>query len=235
LLSQAVALRESTDDIAAAAASRQNLGFVLAPAADESRAAMPFSDVTDVDSFALRDAAWSPVPTPAKSRIGRGVLLAVQMVLAAGLAFVATIAALEGSWDVARIRSILQRGAEEPTVTDAAAPRPVQTAADLSAPLSPGEGYAVTAPAPQSSDPERASIRIFSPRPGSIASGGPTRLCYAVSGALQARVEPGIGEVAPTSTLTCIRVAPVRTTTYVLDAYGRDGYPVRQQLVIVVR
>jgi hypothetical protein len=234
LLSQAVALRESTDDVPAATASRHNLGLVLAPATDESRDAMPFSDVTDVDSFAAGGATWPAVSTPTKSRIGRAAFLAVQMVLAAGLAFFATLAALDGSWDAARIRSILQRGAE-PTVTDAAAPRPVQTAADLSAPLSPGEGYAVTPPAPQSSDPERASIRIFTPRPGSIASGGPTRLCYAVSGALQARVEPGIGEVAPTSTLTCIRVAPVHTTTYVLDAYGRDGYPVRQQLVIVVR
>ena len=93
----------------------------------------------------------------------------------------------------------------------------------------------MTPPAPPSADPERASIRIFTPRPGSIASGGPTRLCYAVSGALRARVEPGVGEVAPTNTLTCIRVTPVRTTTYELDAYGRDGYPVRQQLVIVVR
>ena len=93
----------------------------------------------------------------------------------------------------------------------------------------------MTPPAPQNSGPERASIRIFTPRPGSIASGGPTRLCYAVNGALRARVEPGIGEVPPTSTLNCIRVTPTRTTTYALDAYGRDGYPVRQQLVIVVR
>ena len=100
---------------------------------------------------------------------------------------------------------------------------------------SPAARDALTPPPPQVSGPERASILIFTPRPGSIASGGPTRLCYAVSGALRARLEPGIGEVPPTRTLTCIRVTPVRTTTYGLDAYGRDGYAVRQQLVIVVR
>ena len=46
---------------------------------------------------------------------------------------------------------------------------------------------------------------------------------------------PGVGEVAPVSKLTCLRVAPVRTTTYELSAYGRDNLPVRQQLVIVVK
>jgi hypothetical protein len=188
-----------------------------------------------VEAFALRGATWSSVQAPPRNSIGRAIFLALQLVLAAGLAFFATLAAFEGSWNVARIGSFLHRGGRQPAITGAAAPRPVQTAADLSAPLSPGEGYAVTSSPPQHSGPERASIRIFTPRPGSIASGGPTRLCYAVSDALRARVEPGIGAVPPTSTLTCIRVAPARTTTYALDAYGRDGHPVRQQLVIVVR
>ena len=84
-------------------------------------------------------------------------------------------------------------------------------------------------------DADRASIRIFSPRPGSIVTNAPTRLCYALRDAVDARVEPGIGKVIPASTLTCLRVSPVRTTTYQLIAHGRDGYPVRQQLVIVVR
>jgi hypothetical protein len=84
-------------------------------------------------------------------------------------------------------------------------------------------------------DSDRASILIFSPRPGSIVTRAPTRLCYALKDAVDARVEPGIGEVAPASTLTCLRVSPVRTTTYELLAHGRDGYPVRQQLVIVVK
>ena len=194
---------------------------------------MPFSDVTDGDSFGLLGATWSPVPAPAK-RSGRAVL-ALQIVLVAGLTFFATVAALGGPGELARIGSFLRSGARPPTVADAAAPPSVQGTDVYFTPFSPGARDAVPPPAPPDSDPDRASIRIFTPRPGSIASGGPTRLCYAVSGALRARVEPGIGEVPPASTLTCIRVTPARTTTYALDVYGRDGYPVRQQLVIVVR
>ena len=82
---------------------------------------------------------------------------------------------------------------------------------------------------------ERANILIFSPRPGSIVTGRATALCYALSGALHARVDPGIGQVTPASALTCVRVAPARTTTYQLTAYGRDGFAVKQQLVLVVR
>ena len=82
---------------------------------------------------------------------------------------------------------------------------------------------------------DRAGILIFTARPGSIAVGGPTQLCYAVNAAIRARIEPGVGEVTPTSTLTCVRVAPSRTTTYDLIASGRDGQPVSQQVVIIVR
>ena len=82
---------------------------------------------------------------------------------------------------------------------------------------------------------DRATIRIFTPRPGSIVTGRATALCYAVSGALHARVDPGVGEVNPASSLTCVRVRPPRTTTYQLTAYGRDGFAVREQLVLVVR
>ena len=82
---------------------------------------------------------------------------------------------------------------------------------------------------------DRANILIFTPRPGSIVTSRATALCYALSGAVHARVDPGIGEVNPASSLTCVRVRPPRTTTYELTAYGRDGFAVRQQLVLVVR
>jgi NB-ARC domain-containing protein len=82
---------------------------------------------------------------------------------------------------------------------------------------------------------DRANILIFSPRPGSIITSRSTALCYALSGALHARVDPGLGAVNPTSSLTCVRVHPLRTTTYELTAYGRDGLAVRQQVVLVVR
>jgi hypothetical protein len=80
-----------------------------------------------------------------------------------------------------------------------------------------------------------SSILIFTARPGSIATTRSTQICYAVSGASQARIEPSIGEVDPTPTLSCRRVAPRRTTTYELTAYGRDGRHARQQVVVVVR
>ena len=222
LLNQAVVMREAIGDVSGAAVSRQNLALVLVPEADEPRDATPFADVTDLDSFALPDGTWPTAGTPSRSSAAATARMAMQMVLVAGLAFFATRAALQGSWNVAR--------------TNAAPPQPVQASADLQPPPSTDPGYAVTPSVPQVPGPERASILIFTPRPGSIASsGGSTRLCYAVSGAVQARVEPGVGEVPPTSTLTCIRVSPARTTTYQLDAYGRDGHAVTQQLVIVVR
>jgi hypothetical protein len=56
-----------------------------------------------------------------------------------------------------------------------------------------------------------------------------------VSGADQARIEPGIGDVNPTNTLSCRRVAPRRTTTYELIASGRDGQHARRQVVVFVR
>src|SRR5262249_54209451 len=49
----------------------------------------------------------------------------------------------------------------------------------------------------------RANILIFTARPGSIATARPTNLCYAVSDAALARIEPGVGDVDPAATLTC--------------------------------
>ena len=80
---------------------------------------------------------------------------------------------------------------------------------------------------------DRARILIFSPRPGSIATRRATTLCYAVSGAVRASIQPAVGEVEAANELTCVRVAPRETTTYELTAYGRDGVPVRQHVVIV--
>ena len=82
---------------------------------------------------------------------------------------------------------------------------------------------------------DASNILIFTARPGSTAAAGSTEICYAVQDAFQARIEPGIGDVDPTSTLTCRRVAPVRTTTYRLTAYGRDGNHQSQSVVVVVR
>jgi hypothetical protein len=243
-----VTLREAINDTRGAETSRANLGFVLAPVevADEPRDPLPFSDVTAADAFALSGASplgvasplgganWSAAHTPARNRSGRTALLALQMLIVAGLGFFVTLAAFEGSWDLARLRSLFHAASAAPAIPEKIPPQPV-LATEVYTTSPPLARDVPAFPAPQSPDPGRASIRIFTPRPGSIASGGPTQLCYAVNDAVRARVEPGIGDVSPASTLTCIRVTPMRTTTYELDAYGRDGQPVRQQLVIVVK
>jgi hypothetical protein len=83
--------------------------------------------------------------------------------------------------------------------------------------------------------PAASNIRIFTARPGAIGATRSTAICYAVSNASQARIDPGIGDVDPTDTLTCRRVAPARTTTYRLTAYGRDGTQHSQSVVVIVR
>jgi hypothetical protein len=56
-----------------------------------------------------------------------------------------------------------------------------------------------------------------------------------VTDAVRTRIEPTVGDVDAADTLTCRTVAPTRTTTYELTAVGRDGIPVSEHLVIVVR
>ena len=334
LLSQAVKLRESLDDDVAAAASRRNLSFVLAPAADYSRgsATMPLDDGLDLDSLPFRDVNQPPIPIPKANRVGAVLLTALLLAILGGFAYWSTGAGF--SWrsrSLASIGSFFQGGLGAPRAGTEAPPPPLRAAAELrvlqfsAVPdrVAPGEAvrlcyevangtgvridpdigevavqrqdcvsatprqtttYMLTAqgtggesvrqralvlvgvaaspelqpeepaavpleselaapagdprpatPAPPAPLTNRASILIFTARPGSIAAGGPTQLCYAVSGAFQVRIDPDIGSVNPASTLTCLRVAPARTTTYGLTAYGRDGQGVRQELVIFVR
>ena len=234
LLSQAVALRESIDDIPAAASSRQNLALVLAPAVDESRDPMPFSDVTDGDSFALRGATWSPVHAPAK-RSGRAVF-ALQMVLVAGLAFFATVAALGGSGELARIGSFLrsapgnQRSPTRPLHHPSRRRLTCTTRLPRLARATRCRHRRHPAQIPSArvfASSLRGPARSRQADPRGSATPSAARCGHALN--------PASARSPPASTLTCIRVTPARTTTYALDVYGRDGYPVRQQLVIVVR
>jgi hypothetical protein len=211
-LSDALKLREATDERDAAAASRNNLGFVLAPAFELASEPAPAVDERfEFDSLPLQDGIGPAVRTVVGRR--HSLLPAVACVmamLAGGLAF----------WAAAPASLLPLRQAVSGAASTAPAARTWSEASVHNAPMM----KAAQAP----------NILIFSPRPGSFAT-GPTKLCYAVAGAVSARVEPGIGEVAPTSSLTCLRVAPARTTTYQLTALGRGGNQVRQQLVIVVR
>jgi hypothetical protein len=246
LLSQAITLRESVNDVDAVAATRRNLDFVLPPAIEyaDSRVTTPLNGVLDLDSLPLRDA-----PQPAMS--SRTTTHRVSAVLLALLLF-AIIGGLAYPSHRARIRALVETSIERATAgvetmrtARHAAPQPAVLHQDDPGSVSPGSESVVLAtdvpledpepPEPQSLPAERASILIFTPRPGSIATSGPTRLCYAVSDAVQVRLEPEIGEITPTRTLTCLRVAPARTTTYQLIARGRDGHLVSQELVIIVR
>ena len=222
-LSQALNLREALRDDAAAGASRRNLSFVLPPVSDHpQKHTAQLDDVFDLGSLPLRDGA-QPTLLRERKKTAQALPIAVLLfAIASGLAYL---------WSLGGFDSYLAGGLGWATAAPATAPpqrasgepRVVQAAVDLPA-------LALSGP-----PADRADILIFTPRPGSITTGGPTKVCYAVSGAVYVRVEPGIGDVNPTSSFTCLRVAPLRTTTYELTALGRGGDLIKQQLVIVVR
>jgi NB-ARC domain len=229
LLGQAVKLREALPDNGAAGASRGNLGFVVAPVPRPSPAASktlvddPFGPI-DLDALPLRP------PSPAvhaPARTSYGLLIVVLSAVVGWLAYLA-VERGPGSLPFQRQPTAASAPVKSSPVeaTDTAPSGPVLETATELPPL------AIATP---TSGAESSSILIFTARPGSIATPRSTQLCYAVSGAHQARIEPGVGDVHPTSTLTCRRVAPPRTTTYELTAYGRDGQHAKRQLVVVVR
>jgi hypothetical protein len=252
LLRQALTLREGLNEEDAAASSRQNLGLVVAPVSDDSRnraatwpdAALDMDMGLDMDSLPLRDQTPPAIRVTQATRVSPVLLTVVLVTLAGGS--LALWSAPEGlsrrSWNTDRLGTLFRSGPGGSTTSGSTTARPPAEDASREAQSSDSASSSpeletplddpVATPTP---GPDKPLIRIFSQRPDSNAARGPTRLCYAVSGALQARVEPGIGKVTPTSTLTCLRVAPPRTTTYQLIAYGHDGDQVSQQLVIVVR
>ncbi len=242
-LNQAVKLREMTNDAAAVALSRLNLSFVLPPVSEYSREqkATPPDDVWDFNSVPLRDATAPAVSNPRTHTASVALLVVLLFAIMGGLAYWTHPAAQNTLARVtARIATMRtpQRAANEPRVTRDAEPGTVSSSSEsavLATDVLLTDPEVQAVPEVLALPTDRASIRIFTPRPGSITSGGPTRLCYAVNEALHVRLEPEIGEVAPTRTLTCLRVAPARTTTYQLKAYGRDGHQVSQEVVIFVR
>lgn len=68
----------------------------------------------------------------------------------------------------------------------------------------------------------RPVIRFFEAVPPKIAGGAQVRLCYGVTDADNARIDPGIGPVKVTEK-DCLPVQPSTTTTYMVIAFGRDG------------
>ncbi len=257
-LGEALRLRENLDDGAGAAVSRLNLSFVLPPpppvAPPEERPpappdspeersapvpvplpaltsppapAPPLDEGVDLTSMSLDDEP--PLPIYAARPTRRAGTPIVTMLLlamvAGGLGYWVYFSGV--SWkllDVALIESFVRSGFDRARASLATRPPPQQRVPEAPAPVT------------QADEPAAVpKILIFTPRPGSIATRGATNLCYATSDAVEARVDPGVGKVSPTSTLTCLPVTPTRTTTYQLTAYGREGQQVSEQLVIVVR
>jgi hypothetical protein len=221
-LSEALKLRESLGDTDGTSTTRQNLSFVLVPDVETPRVPAAADDAFEFSEEPLHIQSESP-----------SQLHADRLPLADALAIAAIVLMLVGgvaywfagqpdlrSLNVTAFTSFFAH-AETPSSTVASAEPAVRAWSEATV-----QNVGAKAPA------QTPSILIFSPRPGSY---GPTKLCYAVVGAVRAVVEPGIGDVTPTDRLTCLRVAPPRTTTYQLTALGRDGDQVRQQLVVVVR
>ncbi len=224
-LSEAVKLRQALDDADAVEASRHNLSFVLTPALDPvPEPAHAVDERFEFDSPLFPDAAeLHPGIVTRRRQSALPAVAGVLAILVTGLIYWAAAPEEWRSLDLTAFSSLFpNREAASTTVASTApAARAWSEARVQGTPVVRAVG-----------DPP--SILIFSPRPSSFATGA-TKLCYAVVGAVSAWVEPGIGDVTPTSSLTCLRVAPARTTTYQLTALGRDGNQVRQQLVIIVR
>jgi WD40 repeat protein len=70
-------------------------------------------------------------------------------------------------------------------------------------------------------------------QPSTIAPGGRAQLCYGVTNARTARIEPDVGEIKP-SEKDCVYVQPKQTTTYTLTATGIDGKAVTQRFTLQV-
>lgn len=220
-LSEALKLRESLGDADAAAVTRQTFNFVLVPDIEPAQKPAPARHWSELDSQPLRREPHFASPVPEPRRGGALALVAILLAALGGLAYWAG-----GQPDLRALDLTAWRSRLAPP--SASSPREGPPAPQGQA-WSEASIHSTLDVKPSSEPP---SILIFTPRPGSV---GPTKLCYAVTGAVRAVVEPGVGEVAPTNRLTCLRVAPARTTTYELTALGRDGDQVRQQLVVLVR
>lgn len=232
-LDQAARLRDDLGETAAAAVSRRNLSFIVATLPVQIRreqARQPFDDAGGNEAL--------PAPVPPAVRRSRssmseaGALVIMCLLFAALGGFIYVAISARESITRERDRGSGPTPGASPAASEVAAPAPMPATRQASQPATPEASPPPTAGA---SSGQRASIRIFTARPGSISTRRPTDLCYAVSDAVRTRIEPTLGDVDAAGTLTCRTVAPKRTTTYELTAVGRDGIPVSEHLVIVVR
>ena len=200
-LGQAVKLREALPDEPAAKASRRNLGFVLAPvsALAETRDRSTKWFGFDPGALPLRDAV------PSLGRVPRANGYAALWLAAAALLFLGSFGYLASTRNEPDDRGSLPSAARRTVATAAVIPPPPPVAApriDTSVELDSIAADPSATPIPQpTSGSDSSRILIFTVRPAGAATRW-AQICYAVSGADQARIEPGIGAVDPTSTLS---------------------------------
>jgi hypothetical protein len=232
-LGQALKLREALNEPAAADMSRRNLRLVLSSMAEASPeiSTAAVAEVRNAEPLPLRETA--PLPAAPKAGLGLLALTALLFAILGWFGYGAIAAGLSRPTPPPEDQAATATAAPTPGSRDDHSPAP-RLYSDVAIPTTDPAPAALPTPTPEPVA-DRAAIRIFTARPGSVAASGRAGLCYAVDAALEARIDPGVGEVSPASTLTCLRVAPQRTTTYALTASGRDGHHVRQQLVIVVQ
>jgi hypothetical protein len=252
-LDQAARLRDDLGETAAASVSRRNLSFIVATlpvTVPKQRAPQPFDDAGD-DPLPVRVPAAAQRSRSSMGEVGALIITFLLFAALGGFVYIA----ISAKASIARER---ERSSGDGTSSNARSGdgrsgdgrsgngrsdngRSDRTAADSAASIAGAAPQPATLPdvsAATTADPgsqQRASIRIFTARPGSIATRRRTDLCYAVSDSVQTRIEPTLGDVDAADTLTCRTVAPSRTTTYELTAVGRDGIPVSEHLVVVVR
>ena len=260
VLAQAVQLRQGLNDTVAVEASQRNLGFVLAPApaptpapapvpapalASESSSLGLIDPLEDFASLPLRDEVLPDIARSPPRGPRMLPVFALLFAVAGGFAYWSPAARDSlRSLEVSSLGLVSHVGANRSAPVLGPRPSPVgtrgsQPEAATVTPVDAGLGPPAAAPAPEAdgekSNMQNATVLIFTARPGSIVTAGSTDVCYAVTDAVQVRIDPEVGDVPPSTSLTCRRVAPRQTTTYTLTASGRDGTDVSRQVVIAVR
>jgi hypothetical protein len=237
-LDQAARLRDDLGETAAAGVSRRNLSFIVATLpvqVPRERAPQPFDDAGGNDALPAR---VPPAVRRSRSSMSEAGALVIMFLLLAALGGFIYVA-ISARESITRERDHGSGPTPGASAAAAAVPAPQTATPEVSqaATTAASQTGTTEAPPPTAGAPsgQRANIRIFTARPGSITTRRPIDLCYAVSDAVQTRIEPTLGDVDAVSALTCRTVAPKRTTTYELTAVGRDGIPVSEHLVIVVR
>jgi hypothetical protein len=77
-------------------------------------------------------------------------------------------------------------------------------------------------------------IQLFAASATAIRAGQAVTLCYGLSGAKSARIEPQVGTV-PVVEKHCLRATPAASTIYTLVVESQDGRTEREQLKIAVQ